>query len=109
MDWSAFPFVEVFPSEKFPDWEDLRIYYLDVVDVLQMIDDQAMLSMLSQLRGWALQAISDLPFRFCLSETNEIVMSLGQYFGIIEMKLSIIRKNCDRTDTIRIRGRIVMD
>ena len=78
------------------------MYYPDVVDVLLMIDDQAISPMLCQLRGWALQAISDLPFRFWLSEINEIVMSLEQNFGIIEMKLSIIRENCDRTAVLEV-------
>ena len=34
IDWSPFPFVEYFPSERFPNCEDVRMYYLDVVDVL---------------------------------------------------------------------------
>ena len=75
MDWSAFPFVEYFLSERFPKWEDLRMYYLDVVVVLQMSEDQAMASMLCLLRAWALQAVLVLLFRFWLSETGEVVMS----------------------------------
>ena len=92
MDWSAFPFVEYFASERFPNWDDWRVYYLDVVDVLQMSEDQAFASRLCLLRGWALQAVSDLPFRFLLSETGGVVMSLGQYFDIIEKELSISRE-----------------
>ena len=84
MDLSAFPFVEYFPSERFPKWEDWKLYYLDVVDVLQMSEDQAMSSMLGLLRGWALQAVLDLHFRFWLSETGEVVMSLEKYFDIID-------------------------
>ena len=100
MDWSVFPLVEYFPSERFPNWEDWKLYYLDVVDVLQMSEDLAMSSMLGLLRGWAMQAVSDLPFRFWLSETGEVVMSLGQYFDIIEERLSISREeNCDCTDS----------
>ena len=51
MDWSAFPFVEYFLLEKFPKWEDWKLYYLDVVDLLQMSEDQAMASTLGVLRG----------------------------------------------------------
>ena len=110
MDWSAFPFVEYFPSERFPKWEDWKLYYLDVVDVLQMGEDLAMSSMLGLLRGWAMQAVSDLPFRFWLSETGEVVMSLGQYFDIIEERLSISREeNCDCTDSIRSRRGVVSE
>ena len=110
MDWSAFPFVEYFPSEKFPNWEDWKLYYLDVEDVLQMSEDLDMSSMLGLLRGWALQAVSDLPVRFWLSETGEVVMSLGQYFDIIEERLSISReKNCVCTDSSRSRGGVVSE
>ena len=110
MDWSAFPFVECFPSERFSKWKDWKMYYLDVVDVLQMSEDQAMLSMLGLLRGWALQAVLDLPFRFWLSETGEVVISLGQYFDIIEERLSLSREeNCDRTHSSRSRGRNVTE
>ena len=91
MDWSAFPFVEYFPSERFPKWEEWKLYYLDVVDVSQMSDDLAILSMLGLLRGWALQAVSGWPFRFWFSETGEVVMSLGQYFDIIDERLSLIK------------------
>ena len=110
MDWSAFPFVEYFPSERFPKWEEWKLYYLDVVDVLQMSEDLAMSSMLGLLRGWAMQAVLDLPFRFCFSETGEVVMSLEQYFDIIEERLSISREeNCDHTDNSRSRGRNVTE
>ena len=110
MDWSAFPFVEYFPSERFPKWEDWKLYYLDVVDVLQMGEDQAMSSMLGLLRGWALQVVLDLPFRFWLSETGEVVMSLEQYFDIIDERLSLIKgKNCDHTDSSRSRGRNITE
>ena len=109
MDWIAFPFVEYFPSERFSKWEDWKLYYLDAVEVLQMSEDQAMGSMLYLLRGWALQAVLDLPFRFWLSETGEVVMSLGQYFDIIEKRLSTSREeNCYGTNSSNIRGRIVM-
>ena len=110
MDWSAFPFVEYFPSERFPKWEDWKLYYLDVVDVLQMGEDQAMSSMLGLLRGWALQVVLDLPFRFWLSENGEVVMSLEQYFDIIDERLSLIKgKNCDHTDSSRSRGRNITE
>ena len=110
MDWSVFPFVEYFPSERFPNWEDWKLYYLDVVDVLQMIEDLAMSSMLGLLRGWALQAVLDLPFRFWFSETGEVVMSLEQYFDIIGERLSISREeNCDCTDSSRSRGGVVTE
>ena len=110
MDWSAFPFVEYFPSERFPKWEEWKLYYLDVVDVLQMSEDLAMSSMLGLLRGWALQAVLDLPFRFWCSETGEVVMSLEQYFDIIDERLSLIKgKNCDHTDNSRSRGRNVTE
>ena len=52
-----------------------------------MSEDQAMASMLGLLRGMALQAVSDLPFTFWLSETGERKISLEQYFDIIEKKL----------------------
>ena len=108
MDWSAFPFVEYFSSEKFPKWEDWKLYYLDIADVLQMSEDLAMSSMLGLLRGWALQAVLDLPFRFWFSETSEVVMSLEQYFDVIDGRLSLIKgKNCDHTDSSRSRGRNV--
>ena len=69
-----------------------------------------MSSMLGLLRGWAMQVVSDLPFRFWLSETGEVVMSLGQYFDIIEERLSISREeNCDHTDNSRSRGRNVTE
>ena len=110
MDWSAFPFVEFFPSERFPKWEDWKLYYLDVVDVLQMSEDLAMSSMLDLFRGWALQAVLDLPFRFWFSETGEVVMSLEQYFDNIDGRLSLIKgKNCDHTDSSRSRGRNVTE
>ena len=106
MDWSAFPFVEYFLSERFPKWEDWKMYYLDVVDVLQMSEDLAISSMLGLLRGWALQAVLDLHFRFWFSETGELVMSLEQYFDIIDERLSLIKgKNCDHMDSNRSRGR----
>ena len=110
MDWSAFPFVEYFPSERFPKWEERNLYYLDVVDVLQISEDLAISSMLGLLRGWALQAILDLPFRFWFLETGEVVMSLEQYFDIIAERLSLIKgKNCDHTDSSRSRGRNVTE
>ena len=110
MDWSAFPFVVYFPSERFPKWEDWKLYYLDVVDVLQMSEDLAMSSMLGLLRGWALQAVLDLPYRFWFSETGEVVMSLEQYFDIIDERLSLIKgKNCDHTDSSRSRGKNVRE
>ena len=110
MDWSVFPFVENFPSERFPKWEDWKLYYLDVVDVLQMSEDLALSSMLGLLRGWALQAVLDLPFRFWLSETGEVLMSLEQYFDIIDERLSLIKgKNCDHTDISRSSGRSVTE
>ena len=75
-----------------------------------MSEDRAMASMLSLLRGWELQAVWDLPFRFWLSETGEAIMSLGQNFDIIEATLSLSRgENCDRSYSIRSRGRNVME
>ena len=110
MDWSAFPFVEFFPSERFPKREEWKLYYLDVVDLLQMSEDLAISSMLGLLRGWALQAVLDLPFRFWFLETGEVVMSLEQYFDIIDERLSLIKgKNCDHTDSSRNRGRNVTE
>ena len=107
MDWSAFPFVEFFPSEGFPNWEDWRMCYIDVVEVIQMSGDPAMASMLCLLRGWVLHAVSYLPFRFWLSETGEVVMSLEQYFGIIENRLSLRKEeNSDRIDSIGSRGEV---
>ena len=86
------------------------MYYLDVVDVLQLTNDQAIASLLSQLRGWALQVVLDLPFRFWLSETGEVVMLLGQYFDIIEKRLSLVwEENCDCTESIKSRGRSVTE
>ena len=62
--------------------------------------------MTSLLRAWALQAVSDLPYRFWLSETGVVIMSLEQYFDIIERNLLLSsEENCDRTDIIRSRGR----
>ena len=43
-----------------------------------MSEDQFMSSMLCLLRGWALQVVWDLPFRFWLSETGDVVMLLEQ-------------------------------
>ena len=75
-----------------------------------MSEDLAISSMLGLLRGWALQAVSVLPFRFWLSETGEVVMSLGQYFDIIEERLSISKEhNCNRTHSSRSRGRKVTE
>ena len=109
MDWSAFHFVEYFSSERFPKWEDWKIEYLDVVDALQMSEDQSMLSMLGLFKGWAVQAVSDLPLGFWLSETGEVVMSLGQYFHIIEKNLSISREqNCDCRNSSRSKRKSAM-
>ena len=44
------------------------MYYLDVVDVVQMSEAQAISPMLSLLRGWELQTVSDFSFRFWLAE-----------------------------------------
>ena len=75
-----------------------------------MNEDQAMAPMLCLLRGWELQAVSDLPFRFWISETGKVVMYLGQYFDIIGERLSISwQENCDRMDSIRCRGRSVIE
>ena len=110
MDWRAFPFVKYFPSERFPKWEDWKLDYLDVVNVLQMSEDLAMSSMLGLLRGWVLQAVLDLPFTFWLSETGEVVIPLEQYFHIIEKRLSIGREeNRNRKDSSRSRGRSIME
>ena len=110
MDWSAFPFLEYFPSERFTKWEDWKLYYLDVREVLQMNEDQAMASVLCLLSGWALQAVSDLPFRFWLTVPGEVVMSLGQYLDIIEVRLSLSRgENCDHTDCVRSRKASVIE
>ena len=69
-----------------------------------------MASMLGLLRAWALQTVSELPFRFWLSETGEVVMSLEQQFHIIEKRLSIGREeNCNRRNSSRSRGRSVME
>ena len=110
MDWSAVPFVEYFPSETIPKREDWKVHYIDVVDVLQMNEDQAMASVLCLLRGWALHAVSDLLFRFWMLETDEVVMSLRQYVDIIENMLSLCRKeNCYRTDRIGISGKSLIE
>ena len=62
------------------------------------------------LRDWALQAVSDLPFRYWLSETGEVLMSSEQNFDIIEERLSFGRiQNCDRTDSNRCWGRSVIE
>ena len=85
------------------------MYHLEVVDVLKMSEDQAMASKLSLLREWVMQAVSDLPLRFWFSETGDVVMSLGQYIGIIEKMLSISREEkCDHTDSIRKMERSVI-
>ena len=69
-----------------------------------MNEDQAMVSMLYLLRGLAFQAVWDLPFRFWLSEIGEVIMSLGQYFEIIEVRFNLSRgENCDRNDSIRVQ------
>ena len=68
--------------------------------------------MLCLLRGggWALQAVSDLPFRFWLSETGEVIMSLEKYLDIIEKRLTLSREeNCNSTDSSRSRGRRVVE
>ena len=111
MDWSAFPFVEYFQSGRFPKWVVWRMYYLDGVDVLQMNEDQVMSSLLVLLRGWALQAVWDLPFRFWLSEKGGVVMWLGKYFDTIETRPSIGREeNCDRTDSGRnVGGSVIVE
>ena len=84
------------------------MYYLDVVDVLKLSENQAMSSIFCLLKDWALQAFSDLPFRYWLSETGEVLMSLEQNFDIIEERLSFGRiQNCDRTDSNRCWGRSV--
>ena len=36
---------------KFSMWENLKMYYFDVVDVLQMLEDQSIASMFCLLRG----------------------------------------------------------
>ena len=54
------------------------MYYFDVEELLQMHEDQSMASKLGLLRGGAMHAVSVLPFRFWLSETSEVIMSLGQ-------------------------------
>ena len=52
-----------------------------------------------------LQAVLDLPFRCWLSETGEVLISLGQYVDIMEKRLPKSREqDCDRTDSIRGRG-----
>ena len=63
---------------KFSKWENLKMYYFDVVDVLQMLEDQSIASMFCLLRGGAMQVVSDLPLRFWLSKTSEVIMSLRQ-------------------------------
>ena len=86
------------------------MYYFHVVDVLQLSKDQSIMSMLCLLTGWALQAVLDLHFSFWWSETDEGVMSLGQYLNIIEKRPSIgSEENCDRTDSSRNRGRKIME
>ena len=40
------------------------MYCLDVVEVLQMSENQAMVSMLCLLKGWASQAVSNLKSKF---------------------------------------------
>ena len=86
------------------------MYYLEVVQVLQMSEDQATTSMLCLLRGWSLQAVLKLTFRFWLSETGEVVLLLGEYLDIIERGLSICREeNCDHANTIRSKERSVME
>ena len=100
----------VFSVGKVSEVGRMEVELLDVVDVLQMSEVLAMSSMLGLLRGWALQAVLDLPFRFWFSETGEMVMSLGQYFDIIEERLSISREeNCDCTDSSRSRGGVVSE
>ena len=70
-----------------------------------MKDDQATLSMLDLLRGWSLQAVSELPFRFWLLETDQVVMLLGTN-DIIEKRLFLGREEyCERTEIIRSRGK----
>ena len=64
------------------------MYYRDVVDLLQMNEHQAMASRLFQLREWALQVVLDLLFRFWLSESGVVIISLGQYFDIPEKRVS---------------------
>ena len=57
MDWSSFPFVEHFTSDKLPKREDWKMGCFEVKDILQMSGVQAMGSMLCLLRGWALDAV----------------------------------------------------
>ena len=86
------------------------MYYLDVVDVLQTSEDQARSSMLCLLSGWALKAVSDLPVRFWLSESGEVVLLLGQHFDVIKKRISQSGEDkCGRTDSIRSRGRSVLE
>ena len=73
-----------------------------------MKEDQAKASMFCLLRGWALQAVSDLPLRCWLSETGEVVMSLEQYPDIVEKKLTLGSEDIfNPTDGIRSWGNVI--
>ena len=73
-------------------------------------DDQPIASMHSLLRGWALQAVLNLTFRFWLSETGKMVTSLGQLFDTIEKNFSLSKEEkCERTDRSRRRGGSVIE
>ena len=69
-----------------------------------------MSSTICQLTGWALKVVSEINFTFWLSESGEVLMLLELYFDIIVNRISLSREeNCYHTDSIRSRGRSVID
>ena len=71
------------------------MYYLDVVDLLQMSEDQAMASMLCLLSGWSLEAVSDLAPGFWRS-----ARSLEEYLSFFDKRMLF----AENTDCCEVQG-----